>query len=209
MSDLSSAVLIRPARKEDSAAIAALFRVSSDGLADYIWSRMGNHSGDVASGDVGSGQSLLETGRARYEREGVAFSYQNCLVAEQDGEVIGMIHCFPMEPSPEADPDPDPDPVLAPYAALEDYGSLYISGVALVPEQRGKGIGTQLLAAAEKRARNLGLPRLSLICFEANAAAMRLYHRLGFRAVDRRPLVPHQSLKYRSGDAVLMVRRLD
>ena len=192
-------VHIRSARKDDSAAIAALFRISSDGLADYIWSRM----------DDGSGRPLLEIGRARYEREGVAFSYQNCLVAAHDGAVIGMVHCVPMESAPEAASDPDPDPVLAPYAALEDVGSLYISGVAVVPDQRGKGIGTLLLAAAEKRARSLGLPRLSLICFDANAAAMRLYHRLGFRAVDRRPLVPHPSIKYRSGDAVLMVRALD
>lgn len=207
MTDLSPGVpangpaeaLIRPARKDDSAAIAALFRISSDGLADYIWSRM----------DEGAGRPLLEIGRARYEREGVAFSYQNCLVAERDGAVIGMVHCFPMEAPPQAAGDPDPDPVLAPYAALEDAGSLYISGVALIPEQRGKGIGSLLLAAAEKRARSLGLPRLSLICFDANAAAMRLYHRLGFRAIDRRPLVPHPSLKYRSGDAVLMVRALD
>ena len=197
MTDPPFDILIRSARKGDSAAIAALFRISSDGLADYIWSRM----------DDGSGRSLLETGRARYEREGVAFSYQNCIVAERDGVVIGMVHCFPMEPSPEA--DPDPDPVLAPYAALEDYGSFYISGVAMLPEHRGKGIGSLLLAAAETRARTLGLPRLSLICFDANTAAMRLYQRLGFRAVDRRPLVPHQILKYRSGDAVLMVRVLD
>ena len=174
-SDLPFNGLIRSARKDDSAAIAALFRISSDGLADYIWSRL----------DDGSGRPLLETGRARYEREGVPFSYQNCIVAEWDGAVIGMVHCFPMESSPN--PDPDPDPVLAPYAALEDEGSLYISGVAMIPEHRGKGIGSLLLAAAEKRARSLGLPRLSLLCFDANEAAMRLYQRLGFRAVDRRP----------------------
>lgn len=197
MTDLPFDVLIRSARKDGSAAIAALFRISSDGLADYIWSRMGD----------GSGRSLLETGRVRYEREGVAFSYQNCIIAERNRVVIGMIHCFPMEPSPEA--DPDPDPVLAPYAAIDDYGSFYISEVAMLPEHRGKGIGSLLLAAAETRARALRLPRLSLICFGANAAAMRLYQRLGFRAVDRRPLVPHQSLKYRSGDAVLMVRVLN
>ncbi len=192
-------VLIRSARKDDSAAIAALFRMSSDGLVDYIWSRM----------DDGSGRPLLETGRARYEREGVAFSYQNCIVAERDGAVIGMVHCFPMESPSGADNEPNPDPVLAPYAALEDYGSLYISGVAMVPQHRKKGIGSLLLAAAEKRARSLALPRLSVLCFDANESAMRLYRRLGFRAVDRRPLVPHPSLKYRSGDAVLMVRTLD
>ena len=32
--------------------------------------------------------------------------------------------------------------------------------------------------------------RLSLICLEQNQGAMRLYSRLGFREIDRRPLVP-------------------
>lgn len=205
-------ILIRRARKEDSGAIAGLFRISSDGLADYIWSRL----------ESGAGRSLIEIGLARYEREGVPFSYQNCVIAERGGRIAGMIHCFPMEPpdppvDPAVDPTVDPaanptvdppDPVLAPYAELEDEGSLYISGLALWPEDRNAGIGTRLLAAAAARTLDLGLPRLSLICFEANHRAMRLYRRLGFIEVARRPLVPHPCLKYESGDAVLMALTL-
>jgi len=33
------------------------------------------------------------------------------------------------------------DPVLASYAALEDPGSLYISGLAVYPRHRRNGIG--------------------------------------------------------------------
>lgn len=190
-------VTIRPARKADCGAIAELFRISSDGLADYIWGQL----------EVGAGRSLLEIGRARYEREGVAFSYQHCLVADRQGVVVGMLHSFPMEPA--EDPCSEPaDPILAPYAALEDYGSLYVSGVAVRAPDRGRGIGHRLLAAAETRAADLGLPRISLICFEANEGATRLYRRLGFSETDRRPLVPHPCLKYDQGDAVLLVRDL-
>lgn len=199
-------IIVRGARKDDSATIAALFRISSDGLADYIWSKL----------DDGSGRSLVDIGRARYEREGVAFSYQNCLIAECRGQIAGMLHSFAMDPpeeSPAATPPPpaapaEVDPVLAPYAELEDYGSLYISGVAVWPEYRDRGIGGRLMDAAEIRARQLGLPRLSLICFEANSRAMALYRRLGFVEIARRPLVPHPCLKYLSGDAVLMTRTL-
>ena len=45
---------------------------------------------------------------------------------------------------------------------------------------------------------------LSLIVFEQNAGAKRLYERHGFREVDRRPAVPHELIYYR-GDALLMV----
>ena len=186
-------VTIRPARREDSAAIAELFLISSDGLAAYIW-----------SGLEEPGLSLIEIGAKRYDREGVPFSYQNCLVADAAGVVAGMAHCFEM---PQSD-GVEADPVLRPYAELEDPGSLYISGIALYPQFRGAGLGTRLLEAAHDRARHLGLPRASLICFEQNAGAMRLYRRHGYEEVDRRALVPHPTLNYTEGDAVLMVKRL-
>ena len=55
-------------------------------------------------------------------------------------------------------------------------------------------------------ASELKLNKVSLICFERNEAALRLYHRLGFSEVDRRAIVPHPMLHYRNGDAVLMAR---
>ena len=184
---------IRRARREDCGDIAALFMISSDGLAAYIWGQM-----DMP------GLSLREIGEQRYAREGVAFSYENCLVAERQGSVVGMLHSFPMEP--RADGEEETDPVLKPYAELEEPDSLYISAIALYPGYRGLGIGTRLLQAARVRARNLGLTRLSLICFEANEGAMRLYQRHSYRERDRRPLVPHPSLHYDEGDAVLLLR---
>ena len=71
---------------------------------------------------------------------------------------------------------------------------------------RGTGIGTDLLRCAFAQAKDLGLGRVSLICFERNAGAMRLYLRMGFAEVDRRAVVPHPMLHYRDGDALLMAR---
>lgn len=191
-------ITIRQAAREDCARIARLFMIASDGLAEYIWSRVD-----------APGASLLEIGERRYAREGVAFSYRNCLVAEIAGHVIGMLHSYPMH---EAEPDENSgpsDPVLAPYAELEDYGSLYVSSLAMFHEHRGLGIGTRLLHEAGRRARVFGLERLSLICFEKNSGAMRLYKRLGFRELRRRPIVPHPFLHYREGDAVLLACSCD
>jgi len=200
-------VTIRPARPDDCGDIARLFLISSDGLAEYIWSQAG-----------ADGASPLDTGRRRYAREGVDFSYQNCLVAEEDGHVIAMLHSFVMPPKAETDDEAAAndndigeavDPVLQPYAELEDPGSLYVSGVAVTPEHRGRGLGRKLMEQARARAERLDLPRVSLICFEANETAMQLYRRLGYAEVDRRPVVPHASLHYSEVDAVLLVRGLD
>lgn len=158
------AVRMRSATPADCREIAALFLVSSDGLAAYIWSLM-----DMP------GLDLIEIGARRYAREDVAFSYQNCIMAEQDGAAVGMLHSFPIEaPAPGEAPAEESDPVLRPYAEVEDPGSLYISGIAVKEGQRGQGIGTRLMAMAAARARSCSLPRHSLICFEANHGAMAL-----------------------------------
>jgi len=187
--------VLRSATKSEAPAIAELFLISSDGLAAYIWSRI-----------AGPGEPPTTVGARRYAREGVAFSYENCLVAAEGGAILGMAHSFPMERDEHA--APETDPVLRPYSELEDYGSLYLSGLALRPEARGRGLGARLMAATEARAGALGLPRVSLICLEPNDGAMRFYRRLGYRELARRPIVPHPSLHYADGDAVLLAREL-
>jgi ribosomal protein S18 acetylase RimI-like enzyme len=184
----------RPARKEDCRTIAELYRISSDGVADYIWLKLAE-----------PGEEHIEVGERRYAREDTVFSYRNGTVAERNGEVIGMLVAFQVEPDPDvSDPDEEVDPVLKPYSELERPGSFYICGMALFPEYRGEGLGTRMLELARQQAYERGLEELSLIVFEQNTGARRLYEQHGFREVDRRPVVPHELIHYR-GDALLMV----
>lgn len=187
-----TAPLLRPARKDDCRRIAELFRIASDGVADYVWSRLAPEY---------PGLPLLDIGQKRYERENTAFSYQNCLVAEHDDEVVGLMHGFLM--AGFGQPAEEVDPVLRPYSELELPGSFYVSGLAVLPGHRDRGIGAGLLAAARERAQDLGLGQLSLICFAANTGARRLYERHGLEVIARRPIVPHP-LIHVSGDALLM-----
>ena len=183
----------RPARKEDCAAIAALYRISSDGVADYIWTKLAS-----------PGQDILDVGRARYEREESIFSYKNCTVVEVDGKIIGMLVAFPMYIDPDNVED---DPVLTPYSKLEEDSSYYICGMALFEGYRGRGYGTALLALAEKQALREGFDKLSLIVFEQNTGAKRLYERTGYIEVTREPIYIHPLIHY-TGDAILMVKHL-
>jgi ribosomal protein S18 acetylase RimI-like enzyme len=145
--DASQAVSLRLARMSDCRRIAELFRISSEGIADYVWSQLR---------DEFPGLSLLEIGERRYRREDTAFSYQNCLVAERAGEVIGMVHSYVIEPPADQQEPAEPgDPVLRPYAELEAPGSLYIAGLALLPEHRDRGIGTLMLVTARHKARGI------------------------------------------------------
>jgi ribosomal protein S18 acetylase RimI-like enzyme len=188
-------VTFRPAKRDDARVIAELFQISSEGVADYVWSQID----DPEYADL----SPIELGAVRYGRENVNFSYQNCDIAEIDGKPVGMLHAYVMGDDVGHAPD-DIDPVLRPYAELEEPRSLYISGLALFDEYRGSGIGTRLLDFAYKRARAEGMKKISLICFEENAGAYRLYEREGFKERKRREVVPHPLIRH-GGDAVLMV----
>jgi ribosomal protein S18 acetylase RimI-like enzyme len=115
-----------------------------------------------------------------------------------------MAHSF--EEVEDPDSEPTSDPVLKPFSELEDYGSLYLSGLAVVEQHRNTGIGLALLEAVKQRAKDLSLPRTSLIVFERNEGALRLYRRLGYRELDRRRVVPHSTLRYRDGDVLLLAR---
>ena len=55
--------------------------------------------------------------------------------------------------------------------------------IAVVPSQRGKGVGEQLLLALIERARQAGYTSLSL-SVEPGNPARKLYERHGFRVVD-------------------------
>jgi ribosomal protein S18 acetylase RimI-like enzyme len=56
---------------------------------------------------------------------------------------------------------------------------------AVLPGHRGRGIGTALLGALEREARDRGIDRLSL-SVERDNPAVALYERLGFRSLDCR-----------------------
>jgi ribosomal protein S18 acetylase RimI-like enzyme len=195
----------RAATISDCYKIAELFQIASDGVSNYVWSTLT---------DDYPGLTLLEIGAKRYANEESLFSYKNCVIAENDREVMGMMLTFPIDYQtsqmeelttvPVAEPSAEVSQldVLAPYG-LEAPGTWYICALALFPEYQGKGLGTQFLFLARQQARQRGYEELSLLCFEQNEGALRLYKRNGFKAIDRTPVVPHEMIHY-TGDLLLM-----
>lgn len=56
----------------------------------------------------------------------------------------------------------------------------HINNLAVLPELRGRGLGTQLLAAITDEAAHLGATLLTLEVRQSNVPARRLYERAGF-----------------------------
>lgn len=175
-----SRLTLRRARPEDARDLAELMNIAGEGIPAYLWSAM-----------AGPGDDVMAFGAGRVARREGSFSYLHAHVADVSGELAGMLLGYPL-PEDGEPPSLDELPeVVRPLVELETTvaGTWYINAVATTPAWRGRGIGSSLMGHAERMARESDLAALSLIVAEANEGAVRLYQRLGYVAVERRPVV--------------------
>lgn len=66
----------------------------------------------------------------------------------------------------------------------------YVQMVAVDPDARGRGVGTLLMAEAERQAAAAHCSRLALDVDTDNAGARRLYERLGYQVIAESPAAP-------------------
>jgi ribosomal protein S18 acetylase RimI-like enzyme len=173
----------RRARPADAAAMAELVNFAGENLPLYLWAKM-----------AAPGQSAWEFGRLRAQREEGAFSWRNTVILEaKDGRVAGCLIGYPLPERPEPIP-PDLPAMFLPLQELENLasGTWYVNVLALYPEFRGQGLGTRLLAIADRIAADLGTKGLSIIVSDGNPGARRLYERRGYRETAKRPMVKEQ-----------------
>jgi GNAT superfamily N-acetyltransferase len=93
------------------------------------------------------------------------------------------------------------DPVGHAHVAWEEttLGVPEIGDVFVPAELRGRGIGTELSAAAEQLARRRGHHQISISTSLANEGALRLYRRLGFRDAGLPPKRVRGTIIVRAG----------
>ena len=127
-----------------------------------------------------------------FRREDNRISYQNALVMEEEGELVGLVILYsgarargldaPLERAAairsgnsnyRIPPEPEPS-------------EFYLDTLSIDPHYQGKGYGRKLIEAACDRARALGHLGIALLADVENAAAIRLYKRAGFHADNTR-----------------------
>jgi ribosomal protein S18 acetylase RimI-like enzyme len=186
--------VLRPATLADCPRLAELIEIAGEGIPTYIWSQA-----------AAPGQRPLDIGIERAARPDANFSYNNTVVAEDNGAVIAMVLAYRLA-AEEADLDALPA-LLRPLVELEMQvpDTFYINALAALPEYRDRSFGSMLLDAANTMALAAGCGELSVEVFSQNRAALRLYQRHGYRIVDRRPIVAHPCYPY-DEEVVLMTR---
>jgi ribosomal protein S18 acetylase RimI-like enzyme len=172
----------RRATPDDAQVMADFVHFASEGLALYLWTKMAGPGGDPWA-----------FGRERAGRETGAFSYRNTIVAEHDGRPVAGLIGFALPDQPEAIAETMPA-MFVPLQELENLApsTWYVNVLAVLPELRGHGLGSQLLGLADDTGRSLGLRGMSVIVSDTNAGARRLYERHGYRAIATRAKVKEE-----------------
>jgi ribosomal protein S18 acetylase RimI-like enzyme len=192
-------VRFRQAQEADALDLACLIDSASRGLALWLWSTLRE-----------PGQSAIEVGRHRIRvKTASPLYYRAFTVAEIDGAVAGALtgRLLPI-PHERGDSADLPD-AFAPLLELEAVaaGSWYLNVISVYPEFRGRGLGSALLRKAEEIARVAGAGQMSLVVEEANAGALKLYLRYGFREWSRRPYLPFPG-SMEGGDWILLRKEM-
>lgn len=187
---------LRRARKEDAEALARLVDLAGEGMPTYLWSQSAE-----------PGQTALDVGKVRAQREEGAFSYRNAIVIEEDGRVAGMLVGYRLpDPYDTGDLSELPE-VVRPLVELEALapGTWYVNVLAVFPEWQGRGLGFRLLSLADDLGRDSSASGMSIIVAAENSVAHALYERNDYREIARRPVVTFPGYTH-GGDWVLMVR---
>jgi L-amino acid N-acyltransferase YncA len=137
----------------------------------------------------------IATGNATFETEvppwaawDAAHLTAHRFVAEDDGRVVGWI-------------------ALSPVSTRPCYEGVAEISVYVDEDARGRGVGSELLAAAVESAERAGLWTLQTSVFPENEASLALLRRYGFRTVGTRERIGRLHGIWR--DTVLVERRLE
>ena len=173
--------MIQRARKEEAAQIAELFMLA--------WP-----IDEILESNGLTYEQLHESMTTIAAAEETIYSYENAIVAEVDGKVVGALCAYD-----GADYQRLKQPIVdilganSGFAQLKETeaGEFYLDSVGVLPEYRGKGIASRIIEAQCKRAALLGHKVAGLIVDVDKPQAEALYARLGFTYLDDKDFFGH------------------
>jgi ribosomal protein S18 acetylase RimI-like enzyme len=189
-------IAFRPARADDAEAIAPLVDQAGGGVYEFLL------------GDASAGVDVLSALRRGIADSVGPHSHRQCTVAEVRGWPVAVAMAYPAAWMLNDDTGflpPDRVAHLAAFQATQDFGSYFLSALAVDPAWRRRGLARCLIERTLARAAREGFDRLTLHVWADNEPARRLYESVGFATVAVAPIVWHPRLPHHGG-SVLMGR---
>lgn len=174
-------MILRKALIKDSEAVATLLMLAT---------------GEVMYKFIGNKDYFLAKDFLHHfvESENNQYSFQNCFVAVDEGEIVGAVLVYDGAKLEELR-KPILEYIHRHYNAgliVEDEtqaGEFYIDSLAVSPNQQGKGIGSQLIQFIMNELVLTKGNSLGLLVDKTNLSARKLYLRLGFKQVGEKELM--------------------
>lgn len=183
-------VILRPATPADARAAAPLIYAAGPLLFNRIYGPRAEEATQFFA--------------SVFVRLGTPFSHENGIVAEQDGEVVGVALSLPATALRRAWPELGRLMIRLrglgfllrmPPVMFDLWGSsdttppdaCYLSVLSVRADRRGRGIGGLLLDAVDLRAGAAGCAAVYLHAELDNVGARRLYERHGYRVTAEHP----------------------
>lgn len=176
---------LRAAQPEDASQVAPLMIEAGNGLYEFLFEGFG---------PAGALVQIIE--RTVSADEG-PYGFHHCLIAERDGQFAGFVNAFPAELIRGQDRGSIPQERwdhIAPMNEAMHWDSFFLNNIGVLPGERGNGIGRALLEGVFAMARELGIQEVTLLVWEGNDRARKLYERHGFAIVRTAILAPHSLL---------------
>lgn len=172
-------ISLRPAQVDDAPVLAELVNYAGEGLPLYLWEQL-----------AADGQSGWDVGKQRAGRETGSFSYRNATVIQVNSTAAGTLIGYEIAEEPAPVP-PDMPPMFVPLQELENLApsTWYVNVLAVLPQFRGMGLGSRLLALADETGARLEKSGMSVIVADNNTGARRLYERFGYAETALRSIV--------------------
>lgn len=165
--------MIRPASPSDATAVVPLIIQAMGKLAQKLT-------------NVEDENVINQIFKHFFMQRGNQYSYENTLVFEEEGKVLGSINAYDGGKLPELR-KPFLHYVNEYYQASglnqgteTEAGEFYLDSISVNPSAQGKGIGKQLIKAGINWAKKLGHHTVGLLVEQNNPNALRLYKKMNF-----------------------------
>lgn len=183
---------IRFGQAEDIDAVADLVVDAGGGLYEFLL------------GGLVPGVSARDMIRYAVSDEATLFSYTNGILADRDGQVLGLALCYPGEEFglPWIVRNVIPRRRLNRVRGVLDadvQGTLYLNSLAVPEAARGQGVARLLLGCVGELTAELEFDTVTLHVWADNEPALRLYRSSGFEVIETVPIEPHERLMHEGG----------
>ena len=194
-------ILYRIGKEEDSYKIAEGIELASGGIVNFLFHGL--------LGEYTPAQVMENLLRKKSNND----SYENAIVAEFEGNIIGIVYSYPAKFHGISEETRSYFPhdrlvFLADFFNSRVENSWFLDSIYVDEKFRGEGIGSKLIELTKLKAKENGFNQLSLMVMADNLPARITYERNHFKEVKYVDIKEHKLIPHKGG-VYLLVSDLD